>query len=83
MMLSSAGGLLSSYKPVVLAGSKEPLKVRHLHHYHRLALKGFREHLFIIARRFSFLKLKLSRTHLHIRWYLLLIKPKSAAAQII
>ena len=38
---SSAGGLLCGYKPVVLAGSKEPLKVRHAHNYHRLALKGF------------------------------------------
>ena len=38
---SSAGGFLCGYKPVVLAGSKEPLKIRHAHSYHRQALKGF------------------------------------------
>ena len=42
MTTSSAGGLLCGYKPVVLAGSKEPLKIRHAHSYHRQALKGFR-----------------------------------------
>ena len=31
MTTSSAGGLLCGYKPVVLAGSKEPLKIRHVH----------------------------------------------------
>ena len=41
MTTSSAGGLLCGYKPVVLAGSKEPLKIRHAHSYHRQALKGF------------------------------------------
>lgn len=41
MTTSSAGGLLCGYKPVVLAGSKEPLKIRHMHSYHRQALKGF------------------------------------------
>ena len=41
MTTSSAGGLLCGYKPVVLAGSKEPLKIRHIHSYHRQALKGF------------------------------------------
>ena len=41
MTTSSAGGFLCGYKPVVLAGSKEPLKIRHAHSYHRQALKGF------------------------------------------
>ena len=41
MTTSSVGGLLCGYKPVVLAGSKEPLKIRHAHSYHRQALKGF------------------------------------------
>ena len=48
MTTSSAGGLLYGYKPVVLAGSKEPLKIRHVHSYHRQALKGF--NLFLIYR---------------------------------
>jgi len=38
MTTSSAGGFLCGYKPVVLAGSKEPLKIRHAHSYHRQAL---------------------------------------------
>ena len=42
MTTSSAGGLLCGYKPVVLAGSKEPLKICHVHSYHWQALKGFR-----------------------------------------
>ena len=42
MTTSSAGGLLCGYKPVVLAGSKEPLKICHIHSYHWQALKGFR-----------------------------------------
>ena len=41
MTTSSAGGFLCGYKPVVLASSKEPLKIRHAHSYHRQALKGF------------------------------------------
>ena len=41
MTTSSAGGFLCGYKPVVLAGSKEPLKIRHAHSYHRQALTGF------------------------------------------
>lgn len=41
MTTSSAGGFRCGYKPVVLASSKEPLKIRHAHSYHRQALKGF------------------------------------------
>ena len=40
MTTSSAGGFLCGYKPVVLAGSKEPLKIRHAHSYHRASPKG-------------------------------------------
>ena len=41
MTTSWAGGFICGYKPVVLASSKEPLKIRHAHSYHRQSLKSF------------------------------------------
>ena len=66
MTTSSAGGLLCGYKPVVLVGSKEPLKICHVHSYHWQALKGFS--LCLIYRLTS------KRVDVFLQWHLIIFQ---------